>query len=127
MRLTSVKVWMLGGVIEFAAYGMFYCALLAKEPRYVSMLMWLLLGAPMVAAFVVAYFAPKWKIILGWSMSFLAAILTGSLSSIHEASGNAVDFPGWRGWYTLVAIVLIINGVLCMLGAFFGYLAAKKG
>jgi hypothetical protein len=79
---------------------------------------------PVVSAFFVALFSPRWKIILGLSMAFLHAIFIVLVNATAQNFGHHVDFAGLDGAFIYAKIILLFYVPLCTLGAVFGYIIA---
>jgi hypothetical protein len=124
MKISTGKVWALGGVIELIGYGAWFIALQAN--KFSEVLLLLLYGSPIIAAFLVGYLAPRWKIILGASMALLAAGLGGALNFVYEVLGNSVDFPRFHGSLIIAGVIFIANSVPCTLGSALGYFLAER-
>ena len=97
-----------------------------QASQYSEPLVFLLWLAPLVAAFVSAYLAPRKKILLGMSMILPTTILAVTLNFVYQWLGNSVDFPGARGGLILFTTTLVYSGILCVLGTMAGVVFAKK-
>jgi hypothetical protein len=124
MKISTGKVWVLGGAIEIIGYGAWFIALQAN--KFSEVLLLLLYGSPIIAAFLVGYLAPRWKILLGASMALLAAGLGGALNFVYEVLGNTVDFPRIHGSLIIASAIFIVDSAPCTLGAALGYFLAKS-
>jgi len=82
--------------------------------------------SPALAAFLVSYFSPQKKMLLGMSMAFVAAIYAIVINTVPQLLGDAVDFPGIQGAVILFTITSVYSGVGCAAGGFCGYMLAKR-
>jgi hypothetical protein len=90
---------------------------------------WLLLVlqlSPVVSGFIVAYLAPRRKLLLGTSMAIPATVLVVLFNVSYEALGNAVDFSGAQGALILFTITLLYSGIACGLGSLVGGLISRR-
>lgn len=124
MRDDMLKAWMLGAGVLLVAHGIWFAAL--QTNTFSQPLILLLWASPIVAAFISAYFAPRKKILMGTSMAIVATILVGALNSLYQSLGHAVDFPGFRGGFVLITVMLGWNVVLSLLGGATGYFLTRS-
>ena len=87
---------------------------------------WLVSGASVVAAYVTARAAPRWKVVLGLLMAVPASALSVGLNIASEWLGQGTDFPGVQGNVFISKFLLWWNGLLCAIGASEGSYPAAK-
>ena len=111
MTLAGIGVFVLGQMAYF-------------EFSHHELLRLLLLGTPGFAAFVAAYLAPRWKIVVGMSMAIYGAVLGESMARSYEYFGGHVDRIG--GLLATLAILLAYNGTLSIVGSAAGAFLSRK-
>lgn len=84
-----------------------------------------LLGTPGFAAFVAAYLAPRWKIVVGMSMAIYGAVLGELMARVYEYFGGHVDQIG--GLLATLVILLVYYLALSLMGSVGGYFLSRKG
>ena len=116
------KIWTLGAaVIAAAQIGWFLLLGTQTFSQVAVMLLWASSG---IAAFIVSYLSPRWKIVMGLSMIVPAAVLVTVLNYGYQLTGHASDFPGLRGAAALFTVALAWNAVVCGIGTAAGYVVA---
>ena len=116
----SVLEASLAGVAVIMLGNMSYLALSYYElPRL------LLLGTPGLAAFVAAYWSPRWKMAVGMSMAVYGAVLGELIACVYEHFGGRLDHIG--GVVATLFILLVYNSGLSVIGSFMGIFFSKKG
>jgi hypothetical protein len=124
MKFTIFRAWFAGAGVVILVYAAWFIALQASH--YSEPLAFLLWLAPLAAAFVSAYFAPRKKVLLGMSMILPTAIMAVAVNFVFQSLGSAVDFPGAGGGLILFTTTLLYSGILCTLGSVAGIVLAKK-
>ena len=84
----------------------------------------ILLSTPALAAFVAAYFAPRWKILVGLSMAVVGAAIGELMARAYEYLGGHVDHIG--GMLATLLVLLAYNGVLSSVGSVAGAFLSRK-
>ena len=108
-----------------AAYGLWFATLQGEQfSEFNVLILWV---SPFIAAFVSAYLAPRYKLLLGISMVLPTAILSVALNYLYQVQGSSVDFPGGHGAMILFMTTLLYSSILCSIGAVIGRaLSIKK-
>jgi len=114
MKTSVWKAWNFGGIIVLVSYGAWFIVLLTHTSSAVLRL--LCLAVPLIAAFVVGYFAPRRQTLLGGSIAIFTAGLACVFNFVYHALGNPVDLPS----LTIFVYLLIIYTIPCMLAAGLG-------
>lgn len=84
------------------------------------------LASPLIGAFITSAMATSRKLILSTLLAMPTAIILGIENSIWQLLGKGSDFPGYKGFVTLVGLQLITSIILCSIGGLLGLLASKK-
>jgi|ERR1700682_3435624 len=90
------------------------------EVRFYELVRVTLLIFPSIASFLVAYLAPRRKIVLGISMAVWGAMIGTLATSIYEHFGVPVDQIG--GPVMIFFVLLAYQFVFCTVGSVAGYL-----
>ena len=90
-----------------------------------SLALWVCYLGPPMAAFVVAYLAPRNKRIIGLSMALWGAALSDLLPLFYDLIGLPVDHIGLKGNVIRFFMNLVIYGFLCAIGSALGYLLSQ--
>jgi len=90
------------------------------EVKFYQLLRMALLISPGIASFLVAYLAPRVKIVLGLSMAAWGAIIGTFATSIYEHFGVPVDNIG--GPMAVFVVLLVYQVVICTVGSVVGFL-----
>lgn len=90
------------------------------EVKFYELLRMTLLIFPGIASFLVAYLAPRGKIVLGISMAAWGATIGTFATSIYEHFGVPVDNIG--GPMAIFFVLLAYQLVFCTVGSVAGYL-----
>lgn len=115
----SVLKASLAGVAVFVLGNMLSLAFSHHEiPRL------LLLGTPGFAAFIAAYWAPRWKMTAGMSMAIYGAVLGELMARVYEYFGGHVDHLG--GVVTTLFIFLAYYGAVSVVGSLAGVFLSKR-
>lgn len=93
---------------------------------YSTLMAWILWLFPAIAAFVIAYLAPRKKFLMGMLIAVCGAVLYGTSNLIFEAVGLPVDFYGVKGGLIVLTLILVNNVVLCSISSTVGYLLSRK-
>lgn len=121
---TCFNAWLTGSGLLTAMFGIwFVAAMTGKAPYLLIFVLWL---SPTAAAFLVSYFSPLKKTMLGLSMAFVTAVLAVAVNTAAQLVGDGVDFPGIEGAAILFGITLIYSTVGCGIGSLCGYMLAKR-
>lgn len=115
----SVLKASLAGVAVFVLGNMLYLAFSHHE-----LLRLLLLGTPGFAAFVAAYWAPRWKMAVGMSMAVYGAVLGELMARVYESFGGHVDHIG--GVMATLLILLGYYGAVSVVGSLAGVFLSKR-
>jgi len=83
-----------------------------------------LLGTPTFAAFIAAYLAPRWKIVVGMSMAIYGAALGELIARGYEHFGGHVDHIG--GLLATLAILLVYHSAFSLVGTVAGAFMSRK-
>lgn len=132
MKSISIwKAWLIGtGIICSIYLAWNICVLMATKNAWIAPFLYVLypIGwvAPPFAAFLVAYLAPKRKILAGSSMAVSAAVMLGLFGDLWDRFGHGGDFHGLDGYMAVLAFGLTWNALVCLPGALAGYYAALK-
>lgn len=84
------------------------------------------LASPLIGAFITSAMARSRKLILAILLAVPSAIILGIENSIWQLLGKGSDFPGYKGFVTLVGLQLITAIILCSIGGLLGLLVSKK-
>lgn len=118
-RWTATKATV-AGVCVFVLGQILYVWLAQYE-----LLRLVLLGTPGFAAFVAAYFSPRWKMAVGMSMAIYSAVL-GELMAVGYAHfGGHVDQIG--GVSATIAILLAYHSAFSFVGCVAGIALSNVG
>jgi hypothetical protein len=79
-----------------------------------------------MAAFVVAFLAPRKRVQLGISMAVPAALVLGAVNELWHRSGRPTDLSGAQGWIFIAVVGVVWNLALCAPGAVAGAWLAKR-
>lgn len=93
---------------------------MAWETKFYESLRVVLLFFPSLAALLVAYLAPRRKILVGISMAVWGALIGTIATSIYDHLGVPVDHIG--GPFSLFLILLAYQLAFCTVGSIAGYL-----
>lgn len=119
MTWTMTKAWLLGLALLVAGHLLWWGVLL--EGPYAETLRIALFFVPALAAFLVAYLAPRHKVLLGMSMGLLGAFI-GFLAMVgYERLGYHIDKIG--GPLATLGILLAIHLGYSSVGTVAGYFA----
>ena len=102
----------------------FMYILVMVDARRYELLRLALLGLPLVASFLVAFLAPRWKFVLAMSLSLFGATIGLISMHIYERFGLHVDSIG--GPLETFVILLGYHGFLCTIGGLVGALSSRK-
>ena len=109
----------LAGIAVFVLGNMLHLAFSHHE-----LLRLLLLGTPGFAAFVAAYWAPRWKMTVGMSMAIYGTVLGESMARVYEHFGGHVDHIG--GVVATLLILLAYYGAVSVVGSLAGVFLSKR-
>jgi hypothetical protein len=118
IRQTATKAIVIGVAVLVLANALWLAVLL--EVKFHELLRIALLGFPSPAAFLVAYLAPRGKIVLGMSMALWGAIIGVLSTSIYDHLGVPVDHIG--GPVAVFFVLLAYQLAYCTVGSVIGYL-----
>jgi hypothetical protein len=83
-----------------------------------------LLGTPGFAAFVAAYLAPRWKIVIGMSMAIYGALISELMTRGYEHFGGHVDHIG--GLVATLLILLVYDAAFSVVGSVAGDFLSRR-
>lgn len=83
-----------------------------------------LLGTPGFAAFVAAYLAPRWKMVVGMSMAIYGAVLGELMARGYEYFGGHADHIG--GLVATLLILLAYYGAFSVVGSVTGVFLSRR-
>lgn len=92
------------------------------SPR-LALVVW---AAPLAAAALVSYFAPRRKLVLGALMTIPSVLSPLVFHGLYQLRGNKVDFPGFDGAVNLAVIITPFTLLLCGGGALIGWMASNR-
>lgn len=115
----SVPKASLAGIAVFVLGDALYLAF-----SHYELLRLVLLGTPGFAAFVAAYWTPRWKIAVGMSMAIYGAVLGELMARVYEYSGGHVDHIG--GLAATLLILLAYYGAISIVGSMAGAFLSKR-
>lgn len=120
----TVPKAMAAGISVLIFAQIMYVGVMVSDNQY-ELLRLILLIFPCVSAFVATYFAPRWKLAVGFSMAIFGASI-GMLSAyVYEHFGLHVDQIG--GHLVTFLVLLVYDAVLSIIGSVAGYtLSGKK-
>lgn len=131
------KAWFGGVGILAVAYGVWLVAVRIGETEigafrlgefhsvYFALMLFLWLS-PVVSALVVSYFSLRKKILLGMSMTLVAAVLAVAVNGVSQLLGDAVDFSGLKGAIILFTVTTVYSGIGSAIGSLCGYWLSRK-
>jgi hypothetical protein len=114
---TMTKAWLLGLALLVAGHLLWWGVLL--DGAYSEALRVALFFVPAVAAFLVAYLAPRRKLLLGISMGLCGALIGFAAMAGYEHLGYHIDKIG--GPLATLAILLAIHLGYSSVGSIAGY------
>jgi len=124
MKHSIFKAWSIGAGILVVVFAIWFVLLQANVfSQSFVIVLWI---SPMIAAFVSAYLGPSHKILLGTSMAIPAALLAVALNSADQFFGTAVDFPGLKGGFVLLILVLISAAITTIPGSVTAYALTRN-
>lgn len=115
----SVPKASLAGIAVFVLGDALYLAF-----SHYELLRFVLLGTPGFAAFVAAYWAPRWKMAVGMSMAIYGAVLGELMARVHEYLGGHVDHIG--GLAATLLILLVYYAAVSAVGGFAGAFLSNR-
>jgi hypothetical protein len=115
----SVPKASLAGITVFVLGDALYLAF-----SHYELLRLVLLCTPGFAAFAAAYWAPRWKMMVGMSMAIYGTAIGELMARVFEYFGGHVDRVG--GLAATLLILLVYYGVLGLLGSMAGAFLSKK-
>jgi hypothetical protein len=107
--------------VVYAAY-----ALASQAVRESDAVTWLASLTPGVAAFAVAWRAPRKKVLMGLSMMPTTACIAAMTIAIDYWRGGATDFPGARGALAVIEFVLATSAIPALVGSVIAYVVTKR-
>ncbi len=118
MKSSLIKPWLVGVAILLLSYLLWFISLQFKVFSDYSMyLLWM---SPFIASFIVAFFKPNKKLLIGTMLAISSAVIAVSFNSFYQVMGYSVDFPSVKGGFILFNIILIYSFFLCLLGIMLG-------
>lgn len=115
----SVPRASLAGIAVFVVGNTLYLAF-----SHYELLRLVLLGTPGFAAFVAAYWAPRWKMAVGMSMAVYGVVLAELMARVYEYLGGHVDHIG--GLTATLLILLAYYGAVSVVGSLAGAFMSKR-
>jgi len=131
MQLASKNAWSLGFIVILLFiilselsffFGEYLFHRLGISRNLVLILLW---GLPLLAAFLTSYYAREHKLILGLSFLLIVPLLGTAAHYSNWKIGAAVDFGGVSGAIAILKIYFVINSLLVLIGTGLGLLLSK--
>jgi len=123
MSRWTVSGAMLAGIGILLVMHFMYILVMVDARRY-ELLRLVLFGFPVVASFLVAFLAPRWKFVLAMSLSVFGATIGLISMRIYERLGLHVDNIG--GLLETFVILLVFHCFMCSIGGVVGALSSRK-
>jgi len=119
----NIKALILGSLAVFLVSWLALWTMETLEIAYLSYFTW---GAPAIGSFITAITAKSKKLTLALLLAMPAAIIYGIENYLWQLVGKGSDFPGFKGFVTLVTIEFILSIILCSIGGSLGYFITRQ-
>ena len=116
---TALKAWLAGLFVLLVANGGWLVLLQIHKVSVLTLCLYQI--SPIIVAFLVSYYSPRNKFLLGLSMAIPVAALCVLVNPICELFGFAVDSYGIGGQFIILLITIPYDIALCALGAWLGF------
>lgn len=130
-----IRIWLLGATLLFAVHGL-YCALFhyyimrGSYAGIYNLLAMIILYSPwiasVVASLLASYYANKYKLAVGISLTVPSVIALIIANNILELMGYVGDFSGPGGWKIIAMISTPWTLFLCSVGSIAGVALSKE-
>ncbi|MEJ2696066.1 MAG: hypothetical protein P8013_05410 [Candidatus Sulfobium sp.] len=119
----NIKAFIIGFIVIAVLSWLALLTMDALETAYIGLLAW---ASPVIGAFITAIMAKSRKLALAFLLALPSAIIFGIENYLWQLLGRGSDFPGFKGFVTLVCLEFIIAIILCGIGGLAGTFIAKR-